>query len=64
MFLLSTVICQITLTLTSSFPMAMGQMMVENIPFMHVICRIAIQNQGKGKGKGKGENKDKGKIVR
>ena len=47
MFLLSTVICQITLTLTSSFPMAMGQMMVENIPFMHVICRIAIQNQGK-----------------
>ena len=26
--------------------MAMGQMMVENIPFMHVICRIAIQNQG------------------
>jgi hypothetical protein len=37
--------------------MAMGQMMVENIPFMHVICRIAIQNQGKGKDEGKIINK-------
>ena len=47
MFLLSTVLCQVTLSLTSSFPMAVGQMMVENIPFMHVISHIAVQNQGK-----------------
>jgi hypothetical protein len=46
MFLLSTVLCQVTLSLTSSFPMAVGQMMVENIPFMHVISHIAVQNQG------------------
>jgi SulP family sulfate permease len=32
----------------SSFPMAVGQMMVENIPFMHVIANIAIQAQGMG----------------
>jgi hypothetical protein len=38
MFLLSTVICQLTMTMMSSFPMAVGQMMVENIPFMHVVC--------------------------
>jgi sulfate permease, SulP family len=49
MFLISTVICQVTMTLTSSFPMAFGMMMVENIPFMHIICNIAIDAQGMGK---------------
>ena len=37
------------MTLTSSFPMAFGMMMVENVPFMHVICNIATDNQGMGK---------------
>lgn len=49
MFLVSTVICQITMSLTSSFPMAFGMMMVENIPFMQIICNIAIESQGMGK---------------
>jgi sulfate permease, SulP family len=42
-------ICQVTMTLTSSFPMAFGMMMVENVPFMHVICNIATDAQGMGK---------------
>ena len=49
MFLMSTIICQIVMTLTSSFPMAFGMMMVENVPFMHVICNICIDAQGMGK---------------
>lgn len=46
MFLFSTLICQITLTMLSEFPSAMGMMMVENIPFMHTICMIAVERQG------------------
>lgn len=29
--------------------MAFGMMMVENVPFMHMICNIAIESQGMGK---------------
>ena len=36
------------MSLTSSFPMAFGMMMVENVPFMHVICNVAIEAQGMG----------------
>eukprot|EP01041_Mallomonas_annulata_P003001 gene3001-5879_t len=49
MFLLSTTICQIFMTSMSEFPTAQGMMMVENIPFMHTIANIAIQNQGMGR---------------
>ena len=48
MFLMSTIICQLVMSLTSSFPMAFGMMMVENVPFMHVICNVAIEAQGMG----------------
>ena len=37
------------MTMTSSFPMAFGMMMVENVPFMHIICNICIDAQGMGK---------------
>ena len=37
------------MSLSSSFPMAFGMMMVENVPFMHVICNIATDAQGMGK---------------
>lgn len=46
MFLLSTVIAQIIMAFYSSFPCAMGMMMVENIPFMSTISLLAIQKQG------------------
>jgi SulP family sulfate permease len=46
---MSTMICQIIMTFNSSFPMAFGMMMVENVPFMHMICNIAIESQGMGK---------------
>ena len=37
MWLFSTFICQLVMTSQSDFPSAMGMMMVENIPFMHII---------------------------
>mmetsp|Transcript_3778 Transcript_3778/g.5864 ORF Transcript_3778/g.5864 Transcript_3778/m.5864 type:complete len:872 (+) Transcript_3778:121-2736(+) len=48
MFLFSTVICQLVMTIQSEFPCAMGMMMVENIPFMHTIAQIVISYQGQG----------------
>lgn len=48
MFLFSTIICQIVLTTFSEFPTAIGMMMVENIPFLHVMCNAAIDAQGMG----------------
>ena len=48
MFFLSTMICQVVLTFYSSFPWAFGMFMVENIPFLQVIARIAIDSQGQG----------------
>lgn len=49
MFLFATIICQIVLTALSKFKAPVGMMMVENIPFMHVISRICIQHQGFGR---------------
>lgn len=49
MFLFSSLICQICLTSMSEFPTAVGMMMVENIPFLQVICKLAISSQGEGK---------------
>lgn len=48
MFLFSTLVCQIVLTRLSQFPGAVGMMMVENIPFLQVISRAAVQAQGPG----------------
>lgn len=48
MFLFSTLICQLVMTTMSDFPTAMGMMMVENIPFMHIIAQITVQAQGPG----------------
>lgn len=48
MFLFSTLISQIVMTAMSDFPTAMGMMMVENIPFMHIIAQVAVQAQGEG----------------
>lgn len=48
MFLLSTLICQLVMTAVSDFPTAMGMMMVENIPFMHIIADITLAAQGPG----------------
>lgn len=48
MFLFSTLICQVVMTAVSEFPTAMGMMMVENIPFMHIIAQIAVKAQGPG----------------
>ena len=48
MFLFSTFICQLVMTAFSEFPTAMGMMMVENIPFMHIIAQIAVKAQGPG----------------
>ena len=49
MFLFSTLISQIVMTTMSEFPTAMGMMMVENIPFMHIIAQVAVQAQGEGR---------------
>lgn len=49
MFLFSTFICQLIMTVFSEFPTAMGMMMVENIPFMHIIAETVIDGQGMGK---------------
>eukprot|EP00928_Gymnodinium_smaydae_P023220 TRINITY_DN19244_c0_g1_i1.p1 TRINITY_DN19244_c0_g1~~TRINITY_DN19244_c0_g1_i1.p1 ORF type:complete len:910 (-),score=86.92 TRINITY_DN19244_c0_g1_i1:146-2821(-) len=48
MFLFSTVICQVLMTLRSEFPCAMGMMMVENIPFMHTLAQNIYEVQGSG----------------
>lgn len=48
MFLFSTLISQIVVTAMSEFPSAMGMMMVENIPFMHIIAEVAVKAQGEG----------------
>ena len=48
MYFLSTVIAQIVLTCQSGFSTAQGQMMVENIPFMHAIASVAMDHQGLG----------------
>jgi len=46
MFLFSTLICQLVMTQVSDFPSAMGMMMVENIPFMHIIAEICVSENG------------------
>ena len=48
MFLFSTLVCQLVMTTVSDFPTAMGMMMVENIPFMHIIADITIKAKGPG----------------
>jgi SulP family sulfate permease len=48
MFLFSTLVSQLVMTAMSEFPTAMGMMMVENIPFMHIIAQIAVKQQGPG----------------
>ena len=48
MYFLSTVIAQVVLTFQSGFATAQGQMMVENIPFMHAIASVAMEHQGLG----------------
>ena len=48
MYFLSTVIAQIVLTFQSGFATAQGQMMVENIPFMHAISAVVMEHQGLG----------------
>eukprot|EP00930_Biecheleria_cincta_P058101 TRINITY_DN43950_c0_g1_i1.p1 TRINITY_DN43950_c0_g1~~TRINITY_DN43950_c0_g1_i1.p1 ORF type:complete len:821 (+),score=101.91 TRINITY_DN43950_c0_g1_i1:79-2541(+) len=48
MFLLSTLICQVTMTIWSEFDCALGMMMVENIPFMHDLAQTVIDAQGTG----------------
>ena len=47
-FLLSTAICQFSMTFLSSFPFAIGMMMVENIPFQITIALLTIEKQGMG----------------
>eukprot|EP00457_Paulinella_chromatophora_P001870 gb/GEZN01001872.1/.p1 GENE.gb/GEZN01001872.1/~~gb/GEZN01001872.1/.p1 ORF type:complete len:875 (+),score=80.42 gb/GEZN01001872.1/:73-2697(+) len=49
MWLFSTIVCQVVMSLQSSFPFAAGMMMVENIPFMHALAHEAIQQMGEGK---------------
>lgn len=46
MFLFSTLISQLVMTQVSDFPSAMGMMMVENIPFMHIIAEICVTANG------------------
>ena len=48
MFLFSTCICQVLMTTLSKFDIAIGMMMVENIPFYHTISVITISEQGQG----------------
>lgn len=48
MFLFSTCICQVVMTMLSEFPCAMGMMMVENIPFMHILAQSAMEADGQG----------------
>jgi len=48
MWLFSTVVCQIVMTFHSDFPVAMGMMMVENIPFMHAIANVIMEEVGTG----------------
>ena len=47
-FLLSTLICQVTVTVSSDFPCAMGMAMVGSIPFMHSLAQGIIVYQGTG----------------
>lgn len=49
MFLFSTIVCQVVMTLYSDFPCSMGMQMVENVPFMHTIANAAIEKQGMGR---------------
>uniref|UniRef100_A0A7S1TMZ3 STAS domain-containing protein n=1 Tax=Phaeomonas parva TaxID=124430 RepID=A0A7S1TMZ3_9STRA len=48
MWLFSTAVCQLVMTLMSDFPVAMGMMMVENIPFMHSLAETAMAELGTG----------------
>ena len=47
MFLLSTILCQLTFTAFSSFKCPIGLMMVENIPFMHALSMGIINDLGR-----------------
>lgn len=46
MFLLTTAICQFVFVLRSNFDGAIGQMMVENVPFMHTLSNAIIRELG------------------
>ncbi|KAG7396206.1 hypothetical protein PHYBOEH_002647 [Phytophthora boehmeriae] len=46
MFLLTTAICQFVFVFRSNFDGAIGQMMVENVPFMHTLSNAIIQELG------------------
>ncbi|KAJ1652535.1 hypothetical protein IWQ61_007151 [Dispira simplex] len=49
MFLLSTVVCQLTFSAgASTFAGANGGMMIEAIPFLHTICEIIVATVGQG----------------
>ena len=48
MFLFSTFIAQVVITLTSSFQNGVGLQMIENVPFCHSLAYICIQKQGYG----------------
>ena len=48
MFLFATLIGQLAFTFGSKFNNPVGCQMVENVPFLHALCHVAIQRQGYG----------------
>ena len=49
MFLFATIMGQIAFTFASKFDNPIGLQMVENVPFLHALCKVVVQNQGYGK---------------
>lgn len=48
MFLFATLMGQLAFTFSSKFENPVGLQMVENVPFLHALCHIVIQEQGYG----------------
>ena len=48
MFLFATLMGQLAFTYASKFTNPIGLQMVENVPFLHALCHICIQEQGYG----------------
>ena len=48
MFLFATMMGQLAFTFSSKFENPVGLQMVENVPFLHALCHIVIQQQGYG----------------
>ena len=48
MFLFATLMGQLAFTFASKFSNPIGLQMVENVPFLHALCHICIQQQGYG----------------